>query len=316
MPLHPVVEAMLAQLRQLGRPPISAGTPEQGRALMAAARAAYGKGPEIGPVREVLVPTRAGPLPARVLQPASPPIGLVVYLHGGGWALGALDDFDHLARALVARSGCAVLMPDYRLAPEHPFPAGLEDAEDATRWAAAAPAELGGVALPLVLAGDSAGANLAAVVARTLRGEVRPVLQALIYPVTDCDLERPSYAAFGEGLILLKRDMEWFFGLYAPAALHADPRIAPLRAADLSGLPPAHIVTAEYDVLRDEGEAYAQRLREAGVPTVLRRIAGLPHGFARMINLVDTADAALTEVAAAIAAACQPTPDQRMSKPR
>ncbi|MBY0329570.1 MAG: alpha/beta hydrolase [Acetobacteraceae bacterium] len=315
MPLHTVVEAMLTQLRQLGRPPISAGTADEGRALMAAARAAYGAGPEIGRVQQLCIPTRAGSLPVRLLQPTSPPIGLVVYLHGGGWALGALDDFDHVARALVARSGCAVLMPDYRLAPEHPFPAGLEDAEDATRWAATATAELGSASLPLVLAGDSAGANLAAVTARTLRGEVRPVLQALIYPVADCDFGSASYAAYGEGLILLKRDMQWFFDLYAPAALHADPRISPLRAADLSGLPPAHVVTAEYDVLRDEGEAYAQRLREAGVPTELRRIAGLPHGFARMINLVDTADAALTEVADAIAAACRSAAAQRMSNP-
>lgn len=315
MPLHDVVDAMLKQMRQMNRPPLSAGSVADGRSQMALARPAYRPGPAVGSVRELRIPTRGGGIPARVLMPEAPPAGLVVYLHGGGWALGALDDFDHVARLLVARSGCAVLMPDYRLAPEHPFPAGLEDAEDAVRWAASAPAALGGTALPLVIAGDSAGANLATVAARTLRGEVAAVLQALIYPVTDCDLTRPSYAAYGESLILQTRDMRWFLDLYAPAALHGDPRISPLRAADLSGLPPAFVVTAEYDVLRDEGEAYAIALREAGVPVELRRIAGLPHGFARMFNLVDTAEAALAEVAGAIAAACRPGAAQRSAKP-
>ncbi len=305
MPLHPVIEAMLAQMRKLGRPPLSAGTPAEARAMMAAARTVYGAGPAVGAVADITIPTRGGALPARLLMPEGAPAGMVVYLHGGGWALGALEDFDHVARALVAGSGCAVLMPDYRLAPEHPFPAGLEDAEDAVRWAAAAQPEFGGRALPLVLAGDSAGANLAAVVAQTLRGEVRPVLQVLIYPVTDCDVTRASYAEYGEGLILLTRDMEWFFDLYAPAALHADPRIAPIRAASLAGLPPAHILTAEYDVLRDEGEDYAARLQAAGVPVALHRIDGLPHGFARMLNLVDTAKAAIAGCAAAIAEACR-----------
>jgi acetyl esterase len=298
MALHPVVDTMLAAMRQSGRPAMAEGTPEAARATMAAARTAYGPGPAVGAVEELTIPTRSGPIPARLLHPAGEAAGLVVYLHGGGWVLGALDDFDHVARKLVVDSGCAVLMPDYRLAPEHPFPAGLEDAEDATRWAAA---QAGGK--PLVLAGDSAGANLATVAARMLRGQVPVAFQALIYPATDTDTRRPSYAAYGEGLILTARDMAWFFHLYAPAALHADPRVAPLRAQDLHGLPPAFVATAEYDLLRDEGEAYAAALQAAGVTVTLRRHAGLPHGFARMFNLVDSAAAALAEAGAAIAAA-------------
>jgi acetyl esterase len=297
MPLHPVIAAMLEQMRQAGRPALSDGTQAAARAMMAAARSAYGPGPAVGSVEDIAIPTRAGSIAARLLRPAGEPVGLVVYLHGGGWALGALDDFDGVARKLAVESGCAVLMPDYRLAPEHRFPAGLEDAEDATRWAAA---QAGGQ--PLVLAGDSAGGNLAAVVARTLKGAVPVAFQALIYPVVDCDFARPSYAEYGSGLILTGRDMRWFFDLYAPPALHGDPRIAALRA-DLSGLPPALVATAEYDVLRDEGEAYAAALRDAGVAVTLRRFAGLPHGFARMFNLVDSADAALAGIGAAIGAA-------------
>jgi acetyl esterase len=305
MALHPFFEMMMASFAAAGRPALSDGTPEQSRALVAAGRAALGVAPEIGSIRDLSVPTRAGAIAARLLLPKTAPAGLVVYLHGGGWVIGALDDYEVLARHLVALSDCAVLLPDYRLAPEHPFPAGLEDCEDALLFAAEKASELSGAHLPLIVAGDSAGANLGTVAARRLRGRLALALQVLLYPVTDSDFDRPSYHAHGQGLPLTRQDMLWFFDHYAPRALHRDPDISPLRASDLSGLPPALIVTAQYDVLRDEGEAYAGRLAAAGVPVTHRCAAGLPHGFARLHNHIGIVDAELRAVAATIAATCR-----------
>lgn len=307
MPLHPVIADMLAQMAQAGRPALSAGRPDDARQMLRTTRAALGRGPEMD-VRELRVPTRAGAIGARLYEPVPDPVGIVVYLHGGGWVLGELDDYDALARTLAARSRCSVLAPDYRLAPEHPFPAGLEDAEDAILWASGHRAELGVEGLPLVVAGDSAGGNLATVAAGTLGGRVRIAAQVLVYPATDSDPETPSYQAYGEGLPLTRQDMRWFLAHYAPASLHADPRISPLRRAGLEGSPPAVVITAEYDVLRDEGERYAERLRLAGTPVILRRVDGLPHGFLRLHNLVDAADAALSAIAADIAQTCSEAP--------
>jgi acetyl esterase len=227
---------------------------------------------------------------------------VIVYLHGGGWVLGELDDFDAMARTLAVRSGSTVLLPEYRLAPEHVFPAGLDDVCDALLWAVGAGDEVAGGLAPLAVAGDSAGANLATVAAALLRGRLAPVLQVLIYPVTDCDFQTSSYREFGQGLpFLTGADMRWFFDHYSKGELHRDARISPLRAADLSDMPPAIIVTAEYDVLRDEGEAYARRLLDAAVPVALRRAEGLPHDFVRMHNLVDAADETLSHIASDIA---------------
>lgn len=305
MALHPFFQMMMESFAAAGRPALSDGTPEQSRALVAAGRAALGPGAEAGSISDLSIPTRSGAIPARLVLPKTAPTGLVIYLHGGGWVIGALDDYAVLARHLAALSGCAVLLPDYRLAPEHPFPAGLEDCEDVLLFAAEKVAEFCGASVPLVVAGDSAGANLGTVAARRLRGRVAVALQALLYPVTDCDFDRPSYRQHGEGLPLTRKDMLWFFDHYAPRAQHGDPDISPLRTPDLFGLPPALIVSAEYDVLRDEGEAYADRLAEAGVPVTHRCAAGLPHGFARLHNHVTAVDAEIRAVAAAIAAACR-----------
>ncbi|MGE7469438.1 alpha/beta hydrolase [Bosea sp. NPDC003192] len=304
MPLHPFFQMMMESFAAAGRPALSDGTPEQSRALVAAGRAALGPGAEVGSINDLSIPTRSGAIPARLVLPKTAPIGLVVYLHGGGWVIGELDDYEVLARHLATLSGCAVLLPDYRLAPEHKFPAGLEDCEDALLFAAEKASELCSANVPLVVAGDSAGANLGTVAARRLRGRVDLALQALLYPVTDCDVDRPSYLAHGEGLPLTRKDMLWFFDHYARRVQHGHSDISPLRAPDLSGLPPALIVTAEYDVLRDEGKAYADRLAEAGVPVTHRCAAGLPHGFARLHNHVAAVDAEIRTVAAAIAAAC------------
>lgn len=305
MALHPLIAKMIESMRAAGRPALSAGTPQQARDLVASGRAALGAGPGVGEVRELRIPTRAGEVPATLYRAAGGgEPGLVVYLHGGGWVCGSVQEFDVLTRALVQKSGCAVLSVDYRLAPEHPFPAGLEDAQDAISWAHGQLAALIGRPGRLVVAGDSAGANLATVAATRLRGQVDIALQCLFYPVTDCDFSRASYLAHGEGLPLTRADMAWFFGHYAQEAQWGHPDISPVRNNELAGCPPAWIAAAEYDVLHDEAVDYANRLREAGVPVTLHRVEGLPHGFARMLNLLPEADAVITAAATGIRLHC------------
>ncbi len=310
MALHPVIQKMLIAMRAAGRPALSAGSPAQAREVVSASRSALGPGPQVGQVSDLQVPTRAGHLAARLYRASGgQEPGLVVYLHGGGWVCGSVDDFDVLARALVHKSGCAVLSVDYRLAPEFPFPAGLEDAQDALVWAHGHMAQLLGHGARLVVAGDSAGANLATVAATLLRQRISVALQCLFYPVTDADFSRPSYQAHGQGLPLTQADMEWFFGHYAPPVLWRKADISPVHRTDLAGSPPVWMAAAEYDVLHDEALDYAARLREAGVPVTVQRILGLPHGFARMINLIPEADAAVSDAAAHIRQACsQPAP--------
>jgi len=300
--LHPFITAMLASLE--GRPAISAGSPEDARALVAAGRQVLGEGPAMALTQDVAIPGRSGSITARLYRPVETPRGVIVYLHGGGWVVGALDDYATYAKALAAATNCAVLLPDYRLAPEHPFPAGLEDTEDAIRWAARGETGLP-ANLPLVIAGDSAGANLATVAARRLRGEVQIRLQVLTYPVTACDFDNGSYSAHGAGLPLTRRDMEWFFEHYAPRQIWGEPDISPLAATDLAGMPETVLVTAQYDVLCDEGEAYADALRAAGVRVTQRRVDGVTHGFIRLHNLFDVARTELETVAADIVRAIE-----------
>lgn len=309
MPLHPVIAEIYAKLVASGRPALSAGAPADARRMLAETRGLLGSGPEISRVQDVEITTRSGAIGGRLYAASSISAGLLIYLHGGGWVLGSLDDFDTVARVLASRSGCAVLMVDYRLAPEARFPAAVEDAIDAVRWAHAHVEQLAGGSAPLAIGGDSAGGNLAAVAAAELRDAVPFALQLLIYPVTDGDFETASYCSLPIPGALTREDMLWFFDHYAPGVRREEALLHPMARTDLSGLPPAHVVTAEYDVLRDEGEAYARRLSEAGVATTLRRYDGLTHGFIRLHNLVDAADAALTDMAAVLARACRaPTP--------
>jgi acetyl esterase len=305
MPLHPVMLSVLEQLAE--RPPLPSCTPEEARALFAAPTEAMGPGPEMRETRELELPTRAGRIPARLYLPVEAPAGLAVHLHGGGWVIGGLPEFDSFARQLAADSGCAVLLPDYRLAPEHPFPAPLEDAEDALLWAAKEAAEGFGRPLPLVVCGDSAGGNLAAAALRRLGGRVRAALQVLIYPVTDCDMSRPSYVEHGEGLLLTAETMDWFFSHYCDAQTRASPDVSVLRG-DLAGQPPAVVTLAEYDVLHDEGLAYARALEAAGVPVTLRRLEGLMHSFMRFHNLCPPVSAEIAAIGRDIAAACADAP--------
>ncbi|MGR6922021.1 alpha/beta hydrolase [[Actinomadura] parvosata] len=296
MALDHATTEFLKQLAETGGKPIHEMSVAEARALSASLSEMFGKGPDLARVEEVSIPAEDGAsFPARVLTPDGPPRGVLLYFHGGGWVLGDIDEFDTLGRELAVRTGCTVVLPGYRLAPEHRYPVAARDAYATLRWAAG---HLPG--LPIVVAGDSAGGNLSAVVAQRARDENGPAiaLQVLVYPVTDCDLDRPSYLDPENQLMLTRDAVSWFWDHYAPdRAQRANPDASPLRAADLSGLPPALVLTAEHDVLRDEGEEYARRLREAGVPVELRRFDGQMHVFFTLVNVLPAGADALDLVA-------------------
>jgi acetyl esterase len=258
-------------------------------------------------VEALEVPGQGGPIPARLYVPGGlapgVPTALTIYFHGGGWVIGDLDTHDGVCRFLAAAAGTAVLAVDYRLAPEHPFPAAVEDAWAAFAWAVANAAELGIDPARIGVAGDSAGGNLAAVVSLLARagGGARPAMQLLIYPPTDAAGDFPSRRTFAEGFLLTKGDSDAFEQHYlAPGTDAADPRASILLAPDLTGLPPAYVATAGFDPLRDEGEAYALRMREAGVKVALRRHPGLVHSFANHTAISRTARGAMLEAAGAL----------------
>jgi acetyl esterase len=227
-----------------------------------------------------------------------------VYYHGGGWVIGSVDDWDAVCRALAVAAGARVVSVEYRLAPEHRFPAAADDAYDALVWVAGNLA----AGTPLVVAGDSAGGNLAAVTALRARDEHGPelALQILVYPVADHDFTTASYEQYADaGLILNRQEMVWFWDHYVPdPAERSHPYASPLRAEDLSGLPPAHVVIAEYDPLRDEGLAYAARLEAAGVPVTVKRYDDQIHAFFALVNVMDDASHAVADAAEAIRAHC------------
>jgi acetyl esterase len=237
---------------------------------------------EVHAVEDREFPGPAGMVPVRVYRPsAEASLPILVWFHGGGWVIGSLETHDNLCRLLCDDAGVIVVSVDYRLAPETKFPGAADDCVAAWAWVTDHAAELGGDGR-IALGGDSAGGNLAAVVALVAReqGLPIPVLQLLVYPVTDHEFESPSMVDNAEGYFLLTEEMRWFFDQYASAPTDfADWRMSPLRAPDLSELPPAIVITAEYDPLRDQGEAYARRLRDAGVPTTAVRADGVFHGF-------------------------------------
>lgn len=304
MSLHPKLVELQALAKANQTPAFYQGSPNEARKLLAASAAALGAGPEVHEVREVSIDARFGALPGRLYRSGDTEAGLIVYLHGGGWVLGTMTEFDALCRQICQQSGCAVLMVDYRLAPEYPFPLGLEDALDATRWAWQQRAALAGDAVPVALAGDSAGGNLAAIVANELKDEIPFALQALVYPVTDCNFDTESYRAFESGYFLHRQDMQWFFGHYAPAADWSDPRISPLNHEHWQHTPATWIAVADHDVLRDDGVRYAKRLEENGVNVTLTIYPGMTHGFIRMANLIDVARQAVNDLSRAIHDAC------------
>ena len=300
------IQALIRLSEWAGSKSITEGAPpEEARATnRIGAEVAGGPKPPMGRVEDLELPGPGGPIPMRFYVPlgAVEPMPLLVYYHGGGWVIGDLDTHDGVARFLAANAGVLVLSVGYRLAPEHPFPAAAEDALAAFQWASEQAVGLGADARRIAVGGDSAGGNLAAVVSVLARdaGGPDPAMQLLIYPVTDAD-GGPSRQLFAEGFLLTKMDMDYFEGHYLPNPDDSrDPRVSVLRTGDLSGLPPAYVATAGFDPLRDEGEAYAARLREAGVRVALRRHPGLVHSFANLTAVSRTSRAAMLEAAGAL----------------
>ena len=274
MPLDPALEPLLQQVNAM--PPMSAGAPQQAReafAQLTALAGAFAPPPEVASVSDLEVDGGAGKLPARLYLPAGAelPVPTLVFFHGGGFTIGDVASYDGQCRIICAGAGVAVLSVEYRLGPESKFPAAADDAIAATRWALDHADELGGDPAAIGVGGDSAGGNLAAVAAQAHRDASPPIKgQILIYPVTDFTAEHPSLERNGEGFFLTRDDMEWFRDNYiADAVDEADPKASP-RLGDLTGLPPAVVVTAELDPLLDDGEAYADALEEAGVPVSAR----------------------------------------------
>jgi acetyl esterase len=267
------------------------------------ASALSGPGPRLPVVGDLVIDGPHGWIPLRAYAPAAGrSLPVVAYFHGGGWTVGSIASFDGVARELAVAAGALVVSVGYRLAPEHPFPVPVDEATAVLRWLAANAERIGGDGTRLAVAGDSAGANLAAVAARRLRDEGAPPLrmQALVYPVCDAALDTPSARRFAGGYGFTAAAMRRFWDLYLDGADGTDPDASPLRAPDLAGLPPAFVATAEADVLRDEGEAYGAALRAAGVRATVRRYPGTVHGFWRWLACSKTSRRAVGEVGAAL----------------
>lgn len=308
MSLDEATTALLRQLAASGGPPLHELAPEQMRAFSAGLAGLIGAGPDMLSTRD----TKAGSVPIRVLVPQDALRGLIVYYHGGGWVLGGLDEFEAIGAKLATATGSAVALVDYRLAPEAPFPAAVDDAWEAFTWLSEHAASLlcsdtSGTDLPIVVAGDSAGGNLAAVVARKAAEKGIPLAaQILVYPVTDCDFDTASYTDSANQLLLTRESMQAFFSHYVPDGVSPEhPDISPLRAPDLKGTAPAIVLTAEYDPLRDEGEAYAHRLAAQGVRVEHKRFEGQTHLFFTTTNILPASDTAVGYVATHLASILQ-----------
>ena len=285
MPLHPQIQAIVDETLRLNVPEPHTVPPEEARQVMRSRAARVDPARAVEIVEDRVLPGPGGDLPIRLYRPSGAgPFAGLVYFHGGGWVVGDLDTHDSLCHSLAHESGCSIVSVDYRLAPEHRFPAALDDSYAATEWVAANGAELGIDPSRLAVGGDSAGGNLAAAVALLAQERNGPTLrfQLLIYPVTDHDFDTASYSDNATGYLLSRDAMRAFWDEYVPdKSQRDDPHASPLRATDLSGQPPAFVLTAGYDPLRDEGVAYARRLEEAGVPVTHVEYPDVVHGFIR-----------------------------------
>lgn len=309
MPIQPQALAVLDIMAQMG---VSVcDNPTDLRAMMASFPRPQGEA--VGAVVNRTVPGAAGDIPVRIYTPVgggSDPLPVLIWFHGGGWVYGGLESADFLCRALANRSGCRVISVDYRLAPEAKFPAAVDDSFAVTRWIADHAADLRVDAGRIAVGGDSCGGNLATVVALLARDREWPpvAFQVLVYPVTNHSFDTPSYRDYGDGYLVTRNAMVWFWSHYLDKAEDGrDPLASPLRATTLSGLPPAIVITAEFDPLRDEGEAYAARLRADDVPVELVRYDGQIHGFFGNA-MIDDGIAALERVGVALRTALSVPP--------
>ena len=319
MPLDPQIAALLSEAAAQGAVPFAEMSIPQARD--GAFREGMGETEEVAEVRDLLVPGSAGELPVRLYVPGvEGPLPLLVFFHGGGWVLGNIEIADRPCRALANATGCIVASVEYRLSPETKFPGAPEDCYAATKWIVDHAEGLGSRSDLIGVAGDSAGGNLAAAVTLMARdrGGPRIAYQLLLYPAMapERNSRFPSYTECAEGYGLTRRDMAWFWGHYLSNDTDGEnPYASPLKAQDLSGLPPATVVTCEFDVLRDEGEAYADRLRAADVSVRLLPQAGMIHGFLWLGGFVDHVELLLQTLASEISAAFAKSVERASSMP-
>lgn len=305
MALHPQAAAFLEKLARLKTPSIDTLPIEVTRRALSIGSAPSPNPPELAKIENRNIKRPDGSdLPIRVYTPlGNGPFGVCLYFHGGGWVLNSIDTHDDLVRHLAAACGCVFVNVEYRLAPENKYPAAAEDAYTALTWVHQHAAEIGCDANRIAVSGDSAGGNLAAVACLMARDRKGPkvAFQVLIYPITDCNFERPSYLENAEGYFLSRREMIWFWKQYvsSPDQMR-EPYASPFLAPSLRHLPPALVLTTEYDPLRDEGEAYASALRAAGVDTKVHRYNGMIHAFMRRVQVFDAAREAIDLVATEI----------------
>ncbi|HLX38772.1 MAG TPA: alpha/beta hydrolase [Candidatus Binataceae bacterium] len=304
MPLDPQVEMLLKQMESAGAPPLNTLAPADARRLTAAMfTVPLGSEEPVRKVENRSIPGPAGQIPVRIYTPTGAgPFPMLVFIHGGGFVICDLDSHDAACRSLTNQANCVTVSIDYRLAPEHKFPAAVEDSYAAALWVSEHAKELNGDANRMAIGGDSAGGNLSAVVSMLARDAGKPKIcfQLLVYPATDAHRNTESHRKFTD--YFLTRDMiDYFIGHYLRGeADKNDPRMSIALAKNFKGLPPAHIITAEFDPLRDEGEAYAETLRKAGVAATVTRYPGMIHGFFTMANLLDQGKKAVAEAATAL----------------
>ena len=305
MPLDPQAQALLEQMKAMGFTYTSDLTVTRAREMVQAMQAVRPAGEPVAHIEDSVIPGPAGEIPIRIYTPeGSGPFPILVFFHTGGWQIGNLDTQDPLCRRITNRAGCSVVAVDYRLAPEHPFPAAVDDCYEATKWVATHATEFQGDPSRVAVGGDSSGGNLAAVTALMARDRGNPKLafQLMMFPATDFRLSTPSMEELGEGYNVTKPQMMWIRNNYLPnQADWTNPLASPLLAPDLSGLPPALIIYAEYDPLRDDAEAYATRLKEAGVSVKASRYDGMIHDFPDLFE--EPGNRALDEIASALRAA-------------
>ncbi|MRH41158.1 alpha/beta hydrolase fold domain-containing protein [Aquibacillus halophilus] len=302
MTLDPQAKLVLDQIKKANNPPKSELSPEKARKIAGTNHPL--EKPEVGRVEDRTIPGPDGEIPVRIYTPhGQGPFPALIYFHGGGWVLGDLNSSDTSCRLLTNGVNCVVISVDYRLAPEHKFPAAVNDAYATTRWVADNASSIEVNPNCLAVGGDSAGGNLAAVVAMMARDKAGPILsyQLLIYPIVNYNFDSNSYHENATGYMLTRDSMIWYWNHYLHNKDEGNhPYASPLQADDLNSLPPTLVITAEYDPLRDEGEAYAKRLKEAGVPVVFTRYKGMIHGFFTMTETIDKAKEATQQAVTAL----------------